>query len=76
MHGRGVFTWSDGRTYDGAYLNDQKHGHGVFKWPDGRVYDGQWKAGKQQGTGTYIAVRGGEKRTGEWENGQRTRWVN
>ena len=38
--------WSDGRVYDGTYMNDQKDGHGVYKWADGRVYDGQWLAGK------------------------------
>merc|ERR1712137_614892 len=75
MHGTGLFTWSDGRTYEGAYNNDQKHGRGVFKWPDGRVYDGQWKSGKQHGSGTYISAETGEKRAGEWENGQRLRWT-
>ena len=24
MHGRGVYTWTDGRKYDGEYLNDKK----------------------------------------------------
>merc|ERR1719240_472159 len=74
MHGIGLFTWSDGRTYEGAYQKDQKHGQGVFKWPDGRVYNGQWKGGKQHGTGTHIAVKGGEKRSGEWVDGDRICW--
>jgi len=26
MHGRGVYTWKDGRKYEGEYLNDKKHG--------------------------------------------------
>jgi hypothetical protein len=42
MHGQGVFTWADGRKYEGEYIDDKKQGHGVFKWPDGRQYDGQW----------------------------------
>lgn len=25
MHGKGVYTWKDGRKYDGDYLNDKKH---------------------------------------------------
>jgi len=25
MHGKGVYTWKDGRRYDGEYLNDKKH---------------------------------------------------
>jgi len=46
MHGYGVFTWADGRKYEGEYIDDKKQGHGIFKWPDGRQYDGQWQNGK------------------------------
>ena len=46
MHGKGKFSWADGRHYDGEYINDKKHGYGVFSWPDGRIYSGQWKNGK------------------------------
>ena len=45
MHGTGVFTWADGRKYEGEYFDDKKEGHGVFFWPDGRKYDGYWKSG-------------------------------
>jgi len=46
MHGTGLFTWPDGRQYDGEYLDDKKAGYGVFIWPDGRRYEGRWKEGK------------------------------
>ncbi|MFN9905335.1 MAG: membrane-binding protein, partial [bacterium] len=36
MEGRGVFTWPDGRKYEGEYLDDKKEGKGTFYWPDGR----------------------------------------
>ena len=26
MHGKGIYTWKDGRKYEGEYLNDKKHG--------------------------------------------------
>jgi len=26
MEGTGVFIWSDGRKYEGEYLDDKKHG--------------------------------------------------
>ena len=29
-----VFTWNDGRKYNGEYKDDKKHGYGVFEWPD------------------------------------------
>ena len=32
MHGKGIYTWSDGRIYEGEYLNDKKHGFGIYKW--------------------------------------------
>ena len=32
MHGVGVFTWPDGRVYDGEYFDDKKQGRGVFIW--------------------------------------------
>jgi len=40
MHGKGVFSWPDGRKYEGEYLEDKKHGYGMFRWNDGRVYEG------------------------------------
>ena len=46
MHGRGVFTWKDGRKYEGDYVDDKKHGYGEFLWNDGRQYRGYWKNGK------------------------------
>ena len=32
MHGRGVYTWKDGRKYEGEYENDKKHGYGIYSW--------------------------------------------
>lgn len=46
MDGYGVFSWSDGRRYEGEYREDKKEGYGVFNWPDGRKYKGNWKNGK------------------------------
>ena len=46
MEGSGIFTWPDGRKYDGEYVDDKKEGNGIFYWPDGRKYEGGWKNGK------------------------------
>ena len=40
MHGKGKYTWPDGRIYDGEYVNDKKEGEGVYSWSDGRQYSG------------------------------------
>ena len=74
MHGEGVFTWEDGRKYEGNYIDDQKEGRGKFTWPDGRIYDGEWKNGRQHGIGTYT-YPDGRTRQGEWVDGKRTKWV-
>ena len=45
MHGKGCYTWADGRKYIGDFVNDVKEGHGMHIWPDGKVYDGEWLNG-------------------------------
>ncbi|MFM7855028.1 MAG: hypothetical protein ACK55Z_36365 [bacterium] len=42
MDGFGIYTWQDGRMYEGYYKKDKKHGKGVYTWADGRRYDGEW----------------------------------
>ena len=74
MQGRGVFTWADGRRYEGEYFNDKKEGRGRFEWPDGRSYDGYWRAGNQEGVGIYYNAKW-EVRDGRWQNGKRTQWI-
>jgi hypothetical protein len=46
MEGHGVFSWLDGRRYEGDFKNDKKEGQGIFFWPDGKKYDGGWLKGK------------------------------
>ena len=46
MHGKGTYTWSDGRKYKGDYVNDKKEGLGTYTWADGRKYQGLWLNGK------------------------------
>lgn len=74
MHGQGVYTWKDGRRYEGEYLDDKKHGFGTYFWADGRKYEGNWAFGKQHGKGRYT-VADGSSRVGVWENGKRTQWL-
>lgn len=53
MDGTGIFTWPDGRKYEGEYKEDKKSGVGKFFWPDERAYYGFWEEGKQHGNGIY-----------------------
>ena len=75
MHGQGVYTWSDGRIYEGEYLNDKKHGHGTYTWADGRFYEGPWVNGKQHGQGSFTDNNDVTK-IGIWEDGKRQMWLN
>ena len=74
MHGKGFYTWADGRKYDGDYINDRKEGFGSYIWADGRRYEGQWANGKQHGRGKYFGIDGSMK-YGTWEDGKRMEWV-
>ena len=42
MHDFGVYTWPDGRKYEGEYKEDLKHGYGTYVWPGGKKYEGYW----------------------------------
>lgn len=32
MHGKGVFSWADGKKYVGEYYEDKKEGYGELTW--------------------------------------------
>jgi hypothetical protein len=46
MEGMGIYTWADGRKYEGEYKDDKKHGFGIYLWADRRLYQGYWFKGK------------------------------
>lgn len=73
MEGMGVYTWQDGRRYEGQYRDDKKHGYGVYTWADMRQYSGMWFKGKQHGLGIYV-VPGQDAKYGLWEDGKRIEW--
>ena len=42
-----MYTWTDGRKYDGMWQNGKQHGDGVYILPDGTARKGLWKNGKR-----------------------------
>lgn len=42
MHGQGVFTFSDGRHYQGEFKDGSIEGFGVFTYSNGTRYEGFW----------------------------------
>lgn len=52
MHGWGIYTWKDGRRYEGECQFNKMHGYGSYTWADGeRKYEGFWKKGMPDGLG-------------------------
>jgi hypothetical protein len=39
---KGIYNWSDGRRYEGEWLDNNMHGKGVYTWKDGRKYEGEY----------------------------------
>jgi hypothetical protein len=70
----GIYTWQDGRMYEGFYKEDKKHGFGVYTWSDLKRYAGWWSNGKQHGLGVFIS-RDGKRKLGIWEDGRKLRWL-
>ncbi len=73
MDGYGVFTWKNGKIYQGEYKNDKKEGYGTFEWPDGRKYKGYWSNGKQHGEGEFYDPKTKKTTKGIWNEGKKVR---
>lgn len=58
--GYGKFTWGDGNSYEGDFVNNNIEGKGTYKWKDGRRYTGLWKDNKMNGYGVL-----------DWPDGKR-----
>ena len=51
--GYGICKQSNGLTYEGEWLNNQRHGYGVTTYPDGSKEEGKYK---------YNAITSGARR--------------
>ena len=52
-NGYGVYTWNNGDSYSGNWLNGKKHGYGEFRWASGTMWKGEWRNGEQYKGKTY-----------------------
>ncbi|XP_073399170.1 radial spoke head 10 homolog B isoform X1 [Dendrobates tinctorius] len=71
MHGRGVYTWTDGLKYEGEFFMNFPMRHGVYTWPNGSRYEGQVYKAIRHGTGVHISSDQLVSYTGEWYMGMR-----
>ena len=56
--GQGETRFSDGRVYQGAYMDDYQHGEGRVTCVDGNTYSGMWNKGMCHGQGTNTWPNG------------------
>mmetsp|Transcript_19861 Transcript_19861/g.46450 ORF Transcript_19861/g.46450 Transcript_19861/m.46450 type:complete len:314 (+) Transcript_19861:29-970(+) len=68
-HGQGLLTWTDGRTYRGAWVKNEMDGQGEASWPDGRRYKGAYYKDKRHGHGCF-SWPDGRQYCGQWEQGR------
>ena len=47
-HGNGTYTWPDGRSYDGEWLNGKQHGKATYTLKTGWQKTGVWNNGKRE----------------------------
>lgn len=66
----GVYTWPDGRRYEGQFCAGNLQGQAVMSWPDGRVYVGQYLQNKKHGAGVFTWPDG-RQYSGDWSAGER-----
>lgn len=62
----GIFTWTDGESFEGQYKNQDLYGWGTFTWKDGSSYHGIWTKGLRDIFG--IHTFNDSTYSGEWKN--------
>ena len=67
--GHAVFVFTDGKTYDGEWVDNEMEGQGTMHFPTA-LYKGGWKGGKVEGQGTYNWASGSTY-DGEWKEGKK-----
>ena len=76
LHGRGSYTYEDGRKYVGQWSYATRSGQGTMTWPDGQKYVGNWIDDVMTGQGTMTWPSGqkyvGQFKDGKIKNGQGT----
>ncbi len=66
-NGKDTYTWDDGTTYDGEWLNNKINGKGVLSYASGEKYSGEFVNFKKSGYGVYT-WKNGESYSGYWSN--------
>lgn len=68
-HGQGKYSWGDGSSYEGQFLEDEISGKGCFRDGEGE-YTGQFVDSSNHGQGIYKASDGSIY-DGQWDSGEK-----
>lgn len=68
-HGMGTFSYANGSSYTGQWVEDMQEGVGFEHLSDGSQYEGEFRAGLKEGEGTFTWTSGGQYR-GEFVKNQ------
>jgi peptidoglycan hydrolase-like protein with peptidoglycan-binding domain len=71
--GYGVYEWTGGHRYEGAWDDTTRHGDGVLTLANGWRYAGQWRRSIFVGFGTAVGPDG-TRQIGEWHVPQGTQF--
>ena len=47
--GEGIFSWENGNSYNGNFVDGMIEGYGTYKWYNGKIYTGDWKNNTMHG---------------------------
>jgi hypothetical protein len=53
-----LLTYSDGKIYNGLFLENKKHGEGYLMFPNGDKYDGNFINDEYEGEGVLTCAEG------------------
>ena len=65
-----MYTWPNGDSYCGEFVNGVKEGKGVMRFANGKVIEGVWKEDEIIGKGT-LKKREGKKSIGSFKEKQK-----
>lgn len=77
MHGYGVYTWKDGRRYEGDYFNDKKHVKRKGSYRKTVTNRGDWLICRDSAH-TCGSTEGNTSVSGSWESSterENTSWL-
>ena len=73
MHGWGTYTYRDGGSYQGEWVEGVRYGRGTRTWADGSQFEGEFLADNPHGDGSCRSA-GGESGGCRFANGNFLGW--